>query len=375
MLIVLHTADLHLGRNRKYHDYLAQQSFMLEGILSQVVSVCKAHPNASVYLCVSGDIFDRNQSTTRSEFVLFLLSFIEPLRRLKKAHSNLDVFLIDGNHDRTPNPDEPSVFSPVEKLFAKDFQMAVLSPRFSEDHSMLMIPYQGFTASEMRTQIRDSGARHVMAHECLNRMQTDTGWSPPRNQDKYIEIEDVLPDTEVLGVYLGDIHRCQAMDKKKVCWYSGSPVTLDFGHRLPKGVLHHYFEDGRRVKDPELVAIDDPRIRVHQQLGKIERIEDIPWGTCYQYLDRYLHMVITPEVKAEISRKIDGFFQSKHVSYDSVDISTEEQVEQEVSESEEVKEHYEGLVKRWVEDKLDDYPVDLRDEFLQRACKHFEERG
>lgn len=380
-LIVIHTADLHLGRNRKYDDYLAQQSFMLAGILAQVEKACRDNPSADVYLVLSGDVFDRNQDTRRSEFVLFLTSFLQPLIAMRKAFQNLQVFVIDGNHDREPNPDEPSVLMPLRDLFTEHFHFAVVQPKVSEQHSMLMLPYGGYSAKEMRSYIENSRAQLVMAHECLNRMQTDTGWTPPRNQEKYIEIDDVLPETRVAGVFLGDIHRCQPMDKGRLCWYSGSPVTLDHGHKMPKGILHHFYSrtaDGLvKAKEPELVPIDDPRIKMHFQLGKVFEVDVIPWDRLYQHFDCYLDIVVTPETYAAISKQIPGFFHSKQVSYSFKENAADAAVKEEGAEEaqEDAAEYYRRLIRMWTDDNLDDLPAALRDDFLERTGKVFDERG
>jgi len=378
MHIVLHTADLHLGRNRKHEDYLVQQSYMLQGIVRQVATVCKDNPSATIFFCISGDVFDRNQDTRRTEFVLFLTQLIEPIIQLKKAYPNLVVFITDGNHDRQPNVEEPSVLSPLLGLFPEHLYFAVVEPRYVEEHSMLMLPYGGYSGKEMRGLIELHDPRFVMAHECLNRMQTDTGWSPPRDQDHYIEIENVLPDTDVVGVFLGDIHKCQAMDEKKISWYSGTPVTLDHGHHLPKGVLHHhYVKSGgvyTRAGDPKLHAIDDARIKVHHQLGKIFDVEKIPWEKVYQYADGYIDLVVTPEVYAEINNRVEGFFSNKQVTSSfketTVEVSREEVMLEIVEDN-----FYKKLIRSWVVDNLDSYPMVLKDEFLHRVEKMFEGRG
>jgi DNA repair exonuclease SbcCD nuclease subunit len=354
---------------------------MLEGILKQVEDACDKHPTADIHLYVAGDVFDRNQDTTRSEYILFLIHFLHPLRLLKEVHPLLEVFIIDGNHDRTPSPNEPSVLKPIKELFDDVFHIAVIEPMYVEAFSTLMIPYRGFTSAEMRTLMEEAGAQHVMAHECLSRMQTDTGWSPPRNQDRYIEIEDVMSDV-VRGIYLGDIHKCQVMDKRGVSWYSGSPVTLDYGHRLPKGILHHRFEMKggmwERVGDPALMPIDDPRIKVHHQLGKITRVEDIPWEKCKKYEECYLDMVVTPEVFDEMKRRVEGIFESKQVSYSSAEVAVaQQQVEEEKlseDESVQVSFHYDNLLQSWVEDNLTDYPKPLKEDFLGRVEKDFAQR-
>lgn len=378
-LLVLHVADLHLGKNRKHDDYLVQQGFMLEGILSQVSEACKNNPNADVYLCVCGDVFDRNQDTRRAEFCLFLTSFIHPLLQMRRAFSNLRVFIIDGNHDREPLESEPSVLSPLAPLFSDWFQFAVVQPRMT-DHDILMLPYGGYSGLQLRAFIDKYTPSFVMAHECLNRMQTDTGWSPPRDQDHYIEIDNVLPDTRVAGVFLGDIHRCQSLDKNEICWYSGSPITLDHGHRPPKGVLHHFYQKTpsgyTQFQKPILTPIDDQRIKTHYQLGTISEIDKIPWDRCYQYFDSYLDLVVTPEIHAEIGKKISGFFSNKQVSW-SFDRELRSDPNSPTALDEEAvgMTFYKMAIKEWSQSNLVHLSSSLVDEFTGRVEKLFEGRG
>jgi len=378
-LIGLHTADWHLGKNRKYDDHLVQQGFMLEGIISQLGKVCKDNADTQICFWLAGDIFDRNQDTRRAEFVLFLTDFIQPLLKLKRVYKNLIVYMIDGNHDRQPSTTEPSVLSPLVGLLSDYIKFAVVEPKLDEELNTLMLPYGGYSAKDMRSLIDKYNPQFVMAHECLSRMQTDTGWSPPRDQDHYIEINNVLPESSVVGMFLGDIHRCQAMDDKQICWYSGSPVTLDHGHKPPKGILHHYYQKVgsvyQQVKLPELMPLDDIRIRGHQQLGVLSDIDLIPWGSCYNYNDSYIDLIVTPDVYSEINKKIVGFFSSKQVSWSFVreekpDIETSSLVEAEITQI-----YYSKAIKEWTSLNLPNFSDSLQDEFVERAEKLFEVRG
>lgn len=380
-LIVIHTADLHLGKNRAFPDYLEQQGFMLEGIVKQVRDTCENNPKSKVMLAVSGDVFDRNQDTKRTEFVLFLVSFVSPILDLLNRYQNLRVYLIDGNHDRQPDVTEPSVLSPLAGLFGDRIRIAVSTPQFFEDSRVLLVPYQGFTSKEFRVLCDQFKPSFVLGHECLARMQTDTGWSPPRDQDHYIEIDDILPShPEIAGVFLGDIHRSQSLDVQKLCWYSGSPVTLDHGHKLPKGVLYHYYDykDGgwKKHDKTDLVAIDDDRIRSHYQLGKVLTEESIPWERVYQHLTCYLSLVVTPEIYAVINEKVPGFFANQQVTFE-FDRKMDKKITEDsaiLQEKDISLSYYQGAIQEWSEINLVDYSADLKLAFVQRAVKNFEGR-
>jgi len=85
--IVIHTADWHLGKNRKYPDYLDEQRSLLLAILALVKDILQSTTD-EVWLIVAGDIFDRNQDTDREEFILPIITILYPLLELKKSYIN-----------------------------------------------------------------------------------------------------------------------------------------------------------------------------------------------------------------------------------------------------------------------------------------------
>lgn len=320
---VLHTADWHLGRNRKFDDYLQQQQYMMEGILFQLeTALLHMEEDDKVWFVLAGDVFDRNEDTLLNEFSLFIRVFFTKLLQLKKIYgTRFDFDIIDGNHDRKPKVDEPSVLSCLTEISEN---VQVVNEKYFPDRRVLLLPFRNLTEQQIREALEKYPAQFVVAHECLARMRTDTGWSPPRDQDHYVEINNVL-NHRVVGVFLGDIHKCQHLDEEQRCWYSGSPVTLDHGHRLPKGVLHHFYRlssDGNWEidKEPKLIAIDDPRIRTHFQLGILSDPNDLP----RKYLDlvaagrAYIQMTITPEVETKLGYEYPDLLTSTYVAYNTV---------------------------------------------------------
>ena len=261
-LTVVHTADIHLGKNRRYPDYLEQQRFMLEAILA-VVDRLRQEPGL-VWLVVAGDLFERNEDTNREEVALFMTSLLIPAFERARQDPDFFCFVIDGNHDRQPG-EPPSVMSPFDGLSNQSVVLRSKLPLHLPEHRLLLVPFDHYREVDLRRLIAQHPSQFVVFHECLARMQTDTGYSPPRDQDDYIEVENLIED-QIAGMFVGDIHRCQPLDRRRACWYSGSPITHDFGHRLPKGVLVHRFaldSADRWVRDgePELVDLPDDRIR------------------------------------------------------------------------------------------------------------------
>jgi len=372
-LIVVHTADLHLGKNRKFDDYLEQQSYMLTAMVDQVAGVLKDNPSSEVFFVVAGDIFDRNQDTRRVEFVLFLTHFVAPVQKLLDAYPQLTVFMIDGNHDRQPDPVQPSVLSPLLGLLDPRIRLSVVKPTFYEDKSFLAVPYGGYSAKELTALFKQYKPTFVAAHECLSRMQTDTGWSPPRDQDHYIEINDVMSEASfVQGVFLGDIHRCQYLDDNELVWYSGTPITLDHGHRPPKGLLHHPYEKKNgiwsKIKEhTQLKPLSDPRLKTHVKVGQVTKTEDIPWDTIKRE-GVYVDLVLSPEVHRAIIEEVPDFFSKPEVSW-----SFERKITAEITEESSFHEeklddkYYSKAIQEWAELNLTHLSEVLKDEFTRRA--------
>lgn len=380
-LIVFHTADWHIGANRKNPDYLDQAKIMMEAILKELFLLMDEKPEATFYFFLVGDIFDRNEDTRLEEFILFLNVFFIPMRMEIKRRKNLHLYVIDGNHDRKGNPSDPSVLNPLLKLGLKRLRLATVSPQYFEDTGVLLIPFNQLTEARLRELIEQYDPIFVLAHECLARMMTDVGYSPPRDQDRYLEIENVLTSgTRLAGVFLGDIHKCQSMDKYGLSWYSGSPTTHNQGERLPKGVLVHPYraaeKSWERIEPPYLQPLRNPELRVHHQLGVIKQIEKIPWPVLRNFQNSYLQLVVIPEVYHEIDKEIPGFFQSINVSYSFYNDQSEkaqgdqEQAAKDQEELEGLAYYKEGL-DQWVDGKKE-LTLELKNRCKEILYKKFE---
>ena len=374
-LTIAHVADLHIGKNRRYADYLEQQRWMLEGIIR--ITMDLAASGEPVWLVVAGDVFERNEDTNRAELALFMIHFLNPILDLARLYPEFRCVMIDGNHDRQPQ-DPPSVLSPFDSLSTSQVTIRTKYPLHLPELSMLLVPFGNWTDQGLRTLLKESPSQFMVAHECLARMVTDQGWTPPRDQDHYCEIENVLEGLDLAGVFMGDIHRCQPLDRREICWYSGSPVTHDFGHKLPKGVLVHRFRktpqdlwarDGR----PELVDLPDDRIRSHHQLGKIIKVDEIPMDFLRDFRRKYLSLTVTPETYQVIDKELPDFFHAQQVSYefDRVESSPEATTDPDLAVDDTIDR---GAIARFIDENLIELSKDERDEAFERVMRDFASR-
>lgn len=387
--IVIHTADWHLGRNRKYSDYLIQQRLLLSAILSltsDILSKYKDDPNVEVWFIQAGDIFDRNENTDREEFILPIINILYPLIELKSTYPNFDFFFIDGNHDRQPyDPSDPnslqSVVSPLIKM-APD-NIAVGKPKWIEDKKLLLVPFGQYSVDQIKQLLETYPSNFLVMHECCAGITTDVGWKPPRNQTHYVDIGQLLKDTSLVGVFLGDIHKSQKMDKHGVCWYSGSPITLDFGEKMPKGVLIHKFvnEDSywKRDGEPELISLlkYEPNLKFHKRLGLLADVDKIPLDALTKYDEQYLQFTISAEVYAQVSRQIPQVLESPYVSWDH--LVEKEKTETLVTQGDDEVEdsglsYYQPLIEQWLIENGKGLTKEEKLEVMKRLLKDFEKR-
>ena len=384
--VVIHTADWHLGKNRKYVDYLDQQRLMLEAIFKIVLEVVQNHADSEIWFLMCGDIFDRNEDTEREEFILPIVTILYPLLELKKNHTNFNFYFIDGNHDRQPyDPTDPnamaSVASPLVRM--AEGHVAVHSPKWIEDKSLLLIPFGQYSVDQIIELTKKYPSEFIAMHECCAGITTDVGWKPPRDQDRYIDMGELLDGaSDVKGIFLGDIHRSQSLDSKGISWYSGSPITLDHGHKMPKGVLiHHFVDEGKgwvRQGSPELMSILKyaPGLKYHTQVGVIDNPDNIPLEALSKYQSQYLQFTVSAEAYALVSRQIPGLFESPNVAWDhTIDIGEKQVAKTTHTGEESLLSYYTPLINQWILENGKELTKSERDEALCRIISDFESRN
>jgi DNA repair exonuclease SbcCD nuclease subunit len=383
--VVIHTSDWHLGKNRKYVDYLDQQRLMLSAILALVLDIISQYgDDVEIWLIIAGDIYDRNEDTDREEFTLPIVNILYPLIELKTKHKNFDFFIIDGNHDRQPyDPTDPhalvSVVSPLVKM--AEHNITVHKPKWIPNKSLLLLPFNQYSANQILDLLKLYPANFLVMHECCAGISTDMGWKPPRDQDHYIDMEKLIDETALKGVFLGDIHRCQKLDPKGVAWYSGSPITLDFGEKMPKGVLIHKFKlqdlNWERDGKPELRSLIDyaPKLKFHKQLGVIDNPDNIPFEALSKHENQYLQFTVSAEVYAQVTRDMPKLFDSPQVSWDhTIEVEKESVIPTSSTEETDQVSYYKPLIEQWLKDNGKELTKKERDEALIRIIADFETR-
>lgn len=259
----VHTADWHIGANRRLSDYLLRQEEMIDSVFDI------AYDNNIKVVVIAGDIFE-DPDTTQAERDLVSRKLLE------YDASGFHILMIPGNHDlvnatgytaihwlaslsshgklKNSVVTEQTSFVSIDDTvfcllchrkhhFSGDSKEAVIG--FST--SSLQIPYKNFV---------------VVAHETIRGSQTDI-----RVADGFYKLpsgEDA-PDTSLPVTYwaLGDIHKVQAVTPN--AFYSGAPLQTKFGDTWPKGVL---VVDTDQPTDPKFVAIKSNQL-VRATVGSV----------------------------------------------------------------------------------------------------------
>lgn len=238
---LLHTGDLHIGKNLSEFSLLEDQRFCLE----QIVSAAKEYKVDGVI--IAGDLYDR--SVPPAEAVSLVDEFVTSL-----IDSGIAIYCISGNHD---SPERIGFANAIleKKGFYIDSQLgqSLKKIEYDDDYGRIniyMLPFlreplmRDYCKRTFDTEIAnyEEGIKCILSHENIDKSErnilithyfvTDSG--------KIVDFDGVMQQIEEkdlggLGnvdasvfkdfdyVALGHIHGFMRIGKQNV-YYSGSPV-------------------------------------------------------------------------------------------------------------------------------------------------------
>lgn len=261
MTVLIHCADLHIGKSRKLPGYLERQDRMLAGIFDAAAKYSDG------LVVIAGDVYDRLDLLPREKDL-----FVEHLSRAD--HAGITTIIVSGNHDMIDEDDGGYTHLRGLRLIAEERRFrhthvvetnpASFTPTKFPELSVICVPSYYRQTKEVSSIVRAELKRLKAAgdlqptvlavvHETIlgakndfgKRMGVDFG-----NAEHCVTLDGSLPVTYWA---LGDIHRPQRIKGVPNAWYCGSPIQHDFGDPGDRGVL---LVDLDNPTEPELLDLD-----------------------------------------------------------------------------------------------------------------------
>ena len=226
---ILHTSDLHIGKSLNGFSLLEYQSKMLNDL------VCYMTSNNIKKIIIAGDIFDK--SLPSSEAMNVFSSFL-----VKLYKSNIEAYIISGNHDSNLRLDYLSTILDDNKIHINTFDI-----KFYEEENVriYLLPFIHFIdfKEKFHYEITSSEEGYSML---LNSIDLDNNYyNILVAHDYFANVNDDLSCESERPIYLGDseyintslldkfdyvalghIHKAMSLGNK--IFYSGSPLKYSF---------------------------------------------------------------------------------------------------------------------------------------------------
>jgi len=304
----LHTADWHIGKTLRGISRIDEQSAVLDEIRDIAV-----RENVDCVL-VPGDLFESRAPSPEAERLVF--SFFADLICLKIAG-----VVIGGNHDHPkrlaavrslldplqihfrPEPMPAAAGGVIELSVRNERACIAVLPFASERHIIdacaLMGPeeqwYQEYAENVTRMMDLLAQSFHprtiniLLAHVYAFGAETSgSEWNIHTSQPYAIPPARFPASAQYIA--LGHLHRPQEVKAPVPCYYSGSPLQLDFGETgQAKRVLLIDAKAGRPVHVESIPLTTGRNLRRVE--GRIEEIE----ARAEEYGDDYLRVVIVAD--------------------------------------------------------------------------------
>lgn len=248
---LIHTSDLHIGRDFENSSLESVQLEFLDWLIGQV------EEQGADALIIAGDVWDKH--TPSKDAVRALTAFFDKLDAL-----GIDTFVIAGNHDtaaRLAFRGEPGDARSV-RVFAEDEQYPTpfTLTKNGETVHIVAIPYidppryqtprpdaEGNPRPRThQTMLEDAVA---VARERLAELPAAPtiaiahayvrGASPTDSERRIVGNADMVNAEIFAGfsyVALGHLHRPQLIDGSNAIAYSGSPIPYSFSEAHPKSI-------------------------------------------------------------------------------------------------------------------------------------------
>ena len=287
---ILHTSDIHLGKNLLEESFQEDQ----EHILNEIIKIIK-EKDISVIL-IPGDIYDK--TIPRAEAISLFDNFLTNL-----AEMNVKVLITSGNHDSSERLSfgsglfeksnihiSASYDGQIKKVSLDDvdFYMLPFLKPFHLKHLMDEKDYENINDSNdmmkwilSRENLNKEKTNILLAHQFVksgeNKLERSESENNPYDNVGTLDAIDVDLLDDFDYVALGHLHKPQSVGRETVR-YSGTPLKYSFSeHKDNKCVLIIDTENIEEIEKVELHPLRDMQILKgkFENVMKMEPSDDI----------------------------------------------------------------------------------------------------
>ncbi|MCR5605267.1 MAG: exonuclease subunit SbcD [Treponema sp.] len=315
----LHTGDWHLGRIFHEVSLLEEQEYFMEQILS-LLEKAKKENNPFAALCISGDIYDRVIPSAAAVEV-----FSNFLVKIHEGFPELHVFLLSGNHDSAKRLGfassllESSNIHIATETSNKNITKAVIV----NGVAFYQLPFLNPLSIEAKDEFSTPAHSQSEMYEIANARILDF------HKANYPDMPCVLcahgtffdtVDETLVGtaenvnpkvfdgfsyVALGHIHKCMKIGESGRIYYSGSPLSYNFGENKNYGesAKKYFLDVSIDEKEGINAAVSVNKIEVkalHSVVtlkGKFSDINDPDFAKAYK--DCFVEVICTDNYVVE----------------------------------------------------------------------------
>ena len=355
---VLHTSDLHIGKNLHKHRINFAHEHFFDYLINKIIT------DKIDLLLISGDIFDTSYVSVSTQKIFY--TFLE---RLSKIETLKDTVIISGNHDLASMLDLASPFLEIKNIH-------IITSINIEDQIFTLkdnnIPYCNIVAIPF---LREKDIKPELESDNMVDIQKELEKAlidHYRKVDEYIEnnLDLSLPTislmhlfaagsstiTEIEGekqrdIYvgklksinantfpknidyfaLGHIHKPQIVNKDEKIVYSGSPISLSFGEKTPKQLVELTFNNKSFTKEtiilPKFLNLEQISASSIEDIEKQLKNLDLKKKVDYKEDPIFLEIIYNSNtIENSINEKIEDYVKQLNNNFKILIIRLESKV-------------------------------------------------
>ena len=277
---VLHTSDLHIGKNLHKHKINFAHEHLFEYLIKTIIK------DEIDLLLISGDIFDTTYVSVTTQKVFY--DFLERLAQIKTLK---DTVIISGNHDLpsmlslatpfllasnihiiTSIDVDNQIFNLKDKgipycnivaipfLREKDIKPQLISDNFvdiEKELSLALVDHYEKVETFVENNLNPDLPTLCLMHLFATGDNSKTQIEGEKHRDIYVgklkSINAKHFPKNIDYFALGHIHKPQIVNKDERIVYSGSPITLNFGEKSKKKIIELIFDNKQFEKQEVLL--------------------------------------------------------------------------------------------------------------------------